>query len=64
MIPSNDPINPIIVTRKQAKLNILRTIHFLVQAPIFFCTKYISTGKYIASGQKFMPPSTPRIWLK
>jgi len=64
MIPSNDPINPTIVTRKQTKLKILRTIHLLVQAPILFCTKYISTGKYIANGQKFMAPNNPRTELR
>jgi hypothetical protein len=62
--PSSEPIKPTTVTRKQIKLNVLRRIHFFVQAPIFFCTKYISTGKYMVKGQKFKAPNSPKTWLK
>lgn len=62
--PSSEPIKPRTVIRKQTKLNVLRTIHFFVQAPIFFCTKYISTGKYMVKGQKFKAPNSPKTWLK
>jgi len=60
MIPSSDPMRPSSDTRKQIKLKVLKTIHFLDQASIFLCTKYISTGKYIANGQNPKAPSTPR----
>ena len=62
--PSSDPIQPTTVTRKQTKLNVLSTIHFFVQAPTFFCTKYISTGKYIVKGQKVTAPNSPKTELK
>lgn len=62
--PSIDPIKPAMVINKQMMLNVLSTIHFLVQGLIFFCTKYISTGKYMANGQKLKAPNTPNTWLK
>lgn len=64
MSPSIDPIKATTVTSKQTMLKVWRTTHFLVQVPIFFCTKYISTGKYIAKGQRFNAPNTPKISLK
>lgn len=60
----NDPTKPTTLTRKQKKLSVLKTSHFLVQASIFLCKKYISNGKYIARGQKLMAPNTPRTELK
>ena len=62
--PSSDPIQPTTVTRKQTKLNVPSTIHLFVQAPTFFCTKYISTGKYIVKGQKVTAPNSPKTELK
>lgn len=64
MSPSSDPMNPTADTRKHAKLKIRRATHLLVQGAIFLCTKYISTGKYTTSGQKFNAPNTPRTSLK
>ena len=58
--PPSDLIKPTTVTRKQTKLNVPSTIHFLVQAPILFCTKYISTGKYMVKGQNFKAPNSPK----
>lgn len=61
---TEDPTMPTTLTKKQIKLSVLRTTHFLVQAPMFFCRKYISIGKYIARGQKLMAPNNPRTELK
>lgn len=49
---------------KQIMLKTWRTTHFLVQASIFFCPKYIWNGKYIDIGQKLKAPKTPNTWLK
>jgi len=63
-MPTIDPTKPTTLTRKHTKLNMLRTIHFLLQVATLCCTKYISTGKYMDNGQKIKAPNSPRIWLK
>lgn len=62
--PLIEPTKANKITSKVAKQYILRIIDLLVQGPMFFCTKYISTGKYTTTGQKLIAPATPTTWLK
>lgn len=52
------------MTMKVVKQYIRKAMDLAVQGPIFFCTRYISTGKYTTIGQKLIAPATPTIWLK
>uniref|UniRef100_A0A7C8YXM1 Uncharacterized protein n=1 Tax=Opuntia streptacantha TaxID=393608 RepID=A0A7C8YXM1_OPUST len=57
--PSIDPRKATMLTSKQRALNVLSKTPLVVQTSIFFWTMYISTGKYMAKGQKLKVPSTP-----
>lgn len=64
MTSSSDPMKPMTVNSKQKQLNAWRRIQSLVQALTFFCLKYISMGRYMASGQKLSAPRMPSTELK
>lgn len=49
---------------KQARLRSCKQIHRVLHFGTFFCTMYISTGKYTVSGQKPRAPRNPTTSLK
>uniref|UniRef100_A0A0E0GCF8 ZAC n=2 Tax=Oryza nivara TaxID=4536 RepID=A0A0E0GCF8_ORYNI len=62
--PTAEPTEAKAPVARQAALKARTASHRGVHGATFFCTRYISTGKWMDSGQKVKAPSSPTTWLK
>jgi hypothetical protein len=62
--PTAEPTEANTQMSKQTALNAQMASQCLVNGATLFFTRYISTGKWMPSGQKVNAPSSPITWLK
>lgn len=62
--PWIEPTKENMATNKTTMVKMRKRTHLLDQGAIFFCTKYISTGKYTTKGQKVTDPANATTSLK